>query len=69
MAQKKITKPVTGQRPAAGKKLSKNSIDNRNKTFIDSRGEPVMVMTLGKKQMCFLKDGVFSDKNGKVLDI
>jgi len=65
MAKSKTeSKPVTGH-----KKVSKNAIENRNKTFVDPRGEPVMVMTLGKKQLCFLKDGVYSDKNGKVLDI
>jgi len=61
------SKPKTSS--AVSKKLSKNSIDNRNKTFIDPRGEPVMVMTLGKKQMCFLKDGVYTDRLGKVLEL
>jgi hypothetical protein len=63
---KTASKPVT---TTGHKKVSKNAIENRNKTFVDPRGEPVMVMTLGKKQLCFLKDGVYSDKNGKVLDI
>jgi hypothetical protein len=69
MAQAKTKKPTTGQRPSTAKKVSKNAIENRNKTFVDPRGEPVMVMTLGKKQMAFFKDGVYKDKNGKVLEL
>jgi len=66
----KSDKSDKSSKPAkTGKKLSKNAIENRNKAFHDARGESVMVMTLGKKKMCFLKDGIYTDKQGNVLDI
>jgi len=64
---KKSDKSAKPDKPA--KKASKNAIENRHTKYVDVRGEPVMIMTLGKKKMCFLKDGIYTDKHGNVLDI
>jgi len=57
------------KKAAIGKKASKNAIENRQKKFVDPRGEPIMVMTLGKKRLLFVKDGIFVDKAGVVVEI
>ena len=51
------------------KKGSKNALENRHSKFVDSRGEAVMLMTLGKKRIVFLKDGIYHDATGKEIDL
>ncbi len=51
------------------KKGSKNAIENRGAKHVDERGEQIMVMMNGKKLMAFEKNGVYTTKQGIILDI
>ncbi len=51
------------------KKGSKNAIENRGSKHVDERGDQVVIMMNGKRQVAFEKSGVYRNKKGEVLDI
>lgn len=50
-------------------KGSKNAIENRGAKHVDERGDQVVIMMNGKRQVAFEKNGVYTSKQGEILDI
>lgn len=51
------------------KKGSKNALENRGDKHVDERGEQVVIIKNGKRQVVFEKDGVYRSKEGEIVEL